>query len=101
MAQPAAPLHITMKSMATFFVAGGLAVSCFALFLYATALSRAIALWISPLGAASLITGLWSWRSGRRPGRVLVMLMAIVALALVVLGLSTLVVALQAEDQAA
>ena len=78
----------------------GLAVTCAAVFLYATALSRAIAVWISPLGAALFVTGLGALRTGRQPRRALLVALGVVAVALVVLGLWTLFIAIQAEDQA-
>ena len=91
------------RSTATFLLSSGLAILCASILLYATALSRASAVWIIPLGAALFVTGLWTLRTGRRPPRALLVIMGIVALALalIVLGLSTLFVALQAEIQPA
>jgi hypothetical protein len=88
-----------LRSTATFLLSGGLAILCASILLYATELSRASAVWISPLGAALLVTGLWALRKGRRPPRALLVVMGIVALALIVLGLVTFFIALQAENE--
>ena len=83
----------------TALLTSGLVVLCVAVLLYATALSRAIAVWISPLGAAVFLTGLWALRTGRRPRRAVLVFLGVLAVALTVLGLLTLVIAIQAENQ--
>lgn len=88
------------RSTATFLICGGVAVLLFAGYLYATGLSRAIAVWTSPLGASMLVAGARSQRTGRPTHRWLLVLIGVVAVALLVLGLVTLVYALQAVDTA-
>jgi hypothetical protein len=87
------------RSTAAILLSSGLAILCASVFLYATELSRASAVWIIPLGAALFVTGFWTLRTGRRPPRALLVVMGVVALALIVLGLSTFYIALQAENQ--
>ncbi len=90
---------IRARPAAMFLLSCGLAVVCASVLLYATSLSRAIAVWISPLGAALVVAGLWTLRTGRLPHRALLVVMGIAAVALLVLGLWTFAIALQAEEQ--
>lgn len=91
---------VRARSTATFLICGGVAILLFGVYLYMTGLSRAIAVWTSPLGAGMLAVGALSQRANRPPPRWLLLLIGLVALALLGLGLSTLVYALQAADTA-
>lgn len=93
-------LAIQGRPMGTVLRSAGLALVGAAALLYAKAVSRAIAVWISPLGAALAVTGLWALRTGRRPNRMLLVGLCVASVALGVLGLWVLSVALQAQDQA-
>lgn len=87
------------RPTATFLLSTGLVVISASIVLYATSLSRAIAGWVSPLGVALALTGLWTLRTGQPPHRAILLGMGLGALALLVLGLWTLAVALQAEER--
>ena len=93
MTRPPAP-----EGTATVLCSGGAAIVLLGLYLYVTGLSRAAAVWMSPLGAVMLVAGAWAHRSGRPPHRRLLVLMGVAALALVLLGLVTLIIALQAAN---
>jgi hypothetical protein len=51
--------------------------------------SRAVATWITPLAVALLGVGTWGYTSGRAAPRWVLVLLAVVAVALAVIGLST------------
>jgi predicted nicotinamide N-methyase len=51
--------------------------------------SRAVATWITPLAVALLGAGTWGYASGRTAPRWVLVLLAVVAVALTVIGLST------------
>ena len=86
------------RSTAAFLLCGGVAITLFALYLYVTGLSRAVALWTSPLGAVMIAVGAWSQRTHRPAPPRLLLLVGVVALALLGLGLTTLVYALAAVN---
>ena len=88
------------RSGATVLLASGLAMVCAAGILYATDLSRAVAVWVSPLGAAMVLSGLWALRTGRRPHRAVLVAIGLTATALVTLGAWVVLIGLNAEDQA-
>ena len=81
-------------------LAAGLIVLFAAVVLYATSVSRAAGAWITPWGAGTAAAGVWSLRTGRTPHRAVLLAMSVLALALIGLGVWTLLVAIQAEDVA-
>lgn len=92
------PAVTRVRSATTFLLCGGVAILLFALYLYTTDLSRAIAATTSPLGAVMIAVGAWSQRTHRPAPRWLLLLIGVVALALLGLGLTTLMYALTAVN---
>jgi hypothetical protein len=65
--------------------------------LAATEWSRAVAVVLTPLGAGRVLGGMWILARERWPGRVILISVGIVLVAVLAVGLWTLAVALQTE----
>ena len=93
MGMPTTPPTRTSVSLGSVLTAVGLAMLLTAATLYLTGASRAVAVWITPVGLFAAVLGVLSLRGAAVPRWLLVALASVVAL-MAVLGIATLLYSL-------
>ena len=79
---------------------GGVVLLLGAVLLAVSYVGRAIAVWVTPLGLGLVAAGGWGWVTRRAVSRWVLVVLAVVAVALIALGLWTLIYSLNHQPQA-